>query len=71
MAVVTVAVEQSGSRSIVFTENGAVDVVESVPRHQSVSTGGTAETLHRTHRHLINKRKKLERFQFFKQVFQL
>lgn len=59
VAAVTVAVEQSGAGSVVFAEDGAVDVVESVSGHQSVSTGGTAETLEvvnislRPHHHLV------------------
>lgn len=59
MTVVTVAVEQRGSGSVVFAEDCAVDVVESVAGHQSVSTGGTAETLEvvnislRPHHHLV------------------
>lgn len=54
-----VAVEQSGPWSVVFTEDGPVDVVESVSGHQSVPAGGTAETLKvvnislRPHHHLV------------------
>lgn len=54
-----VAVEQRGSWSVVFTEDGPVDVVESVSGHQSVPTGCTAETLKvvnislRPHHHLV------------------
>lgn len=46
------AAEQGSARLVVFTEDSIVDVMEAIPRHQSVSTSGTAETLqeseHRT-----------------------
>lgn len=40
-----VAVEQGSAGSVVLTEDRTVDVMETITRHQSVSTGGTAETL--------------------------
>lgn len=40
-----VAVEQGSAGSVVLAENCTVDVMEAIARHQSVSTGGTAETL--------------------------
>lgn len=48
-----VAVEQGGTGSVMLTEDCAIDVMEAITRHQSVSTGGTAETLKRKHRHLL------------------
>lgn len=44
------AVEQDSAGSVVLTEDCTVDVVKAIPGHQSVSTGGTAETLQRTQR---------------------
>lgn len=40
-----VAVEQGSAGSVVLTEDCTIDVMEAIARHQSVSTGGTAETL--------------------------
>lgn len=40
-----VAAEQGSAGPVVLTEDGTVDVMEAVPGHQSVSTGGAAETL--------------------------
>lgn len=40
-----VAVEQGSARSVVLAEDGAVDVMETVARHQSVPAGGAAEAL--------------------------
>lgn len=40
-----VAVEQGSAGSVVLTEDRTIDVMEAIARHQSVSTGGTAETL--------------------------
>lgn len=40
-----VAVEQGSAGSVVLTEDCTVDVMEAIAGHQSVSTGGTAETL--------------------------
>lgn len=40
-----VAVEQGSARSVVLTEDCTIDVMEAIAGHQSVSTGGTAETL--------------------------
>lgn len=42
------AVEQDSAGSVVLTEDCTVDVMEAIARHQSVSTGGTAETLQRS-----------------------
>lgn len=39
------AVEQGSARSVVLTEDCTIDVMEAIARHQSVSTGGAAETL--------------------------
>lgn len=56
-----VAAEQGCPWSVLLTEDSAVDVVEAVTRHQSVSTGGTGETLEvvdvalRPHHHLIGR----------------
>lgn len=53
-----VTAEQGSTRPVVLTKDGAVDVVESVPRHQTVPTRGTCETLKvvdvslRPHHHL-------------------
>lgn len=43
-----VAVEQGSARSVVLTEDCTIDVMEAIAGHQSVSTGGTAETLWRS-----------------------
>jgi len=40
-----VRAEQCSARPVVFAEDGAVDVVEAVARHQPVPTGGTGEAL--------------------------
>lgn len=40
-----VAVKQGSAGSVVLTEDRTVDVMEAIARHESVSTGGTAETL--------------------------
>lgn len=42
--------EQVGTGSVVLTEDCAVDVVEAITGHESVSTGSTAETLEVTER---------------------
>lgn len=38
-------VEQGSAGSVLLTENGAIHTLEAITRHQSVSTGSTAETL--------------------------
>lgn len=54
-----VAVEQDGAGSVVLAEDCTVDVMEAIARDQSVSTGGTAETLEvvnislRPHHHFV------------------
>lgn len=40
-----VAAEEASARPVMLTEDGAVHIVESVPRHQTVPTCGTCETL--------------------------
>jgi len=40
-----VPAEQASSRPVVFTEDGAVDVMKAITRDQAVPTGGTSETL--------------------------
>lgn len=42
-----VTAEKSAPWPVVLTEDGAVNVVEAVARHQPVPTGGTGETLQR------------------------
>ena len=44
------AAEQGRARPVVLTEDGAVDVVEAIARHEPVSTGGAGETLGTTER---------------------
>ncbi len=43
-----VVAEQGSARSVMLTEDCTIDVMEAIARHQSVSTGGTAETLQRS-----------------------
>lgn len=56
-----VAAEQGSSGSVVLTEDCTVDVMKAIARHQSVSTGGTAETLEvvniplRPHHHFVGR----------------
>lgn len=44
-----VTAEQGAPWPVVLTEDGAVNIVEAVAWHQSVSTGGTGETLEMVH----------------------
>lgn len=44
-----VTAEQGAPWPVVLTEDGAIDIVEAVARHQPVSTGGTGETLEVVH----------------------
>lgn len=49
------AVEQGSAGSVMLTEDGAVHALEAITRHQSVSTGSTAETLEAQRKNTKNK----------------
>ena len=63
-----VTAEQGAPWPVVLTEDGAIDIVEAVARHQPVSTGGTGETLQRA-RDMRNFKKEQQKHGFLAESY--